>query len=615
LNPNADLSVGIDLGTTNCALATLSLADDDARVPAPTPLTQVLHAGEVGEAELLPSFLYLPNAAELAPGTLALPWDETRPFAVGAFAREHGAKVPARVISSAKSWLSVDGVDRRGRILPWQAPEDILRISPVQAQAQLLQHLAEAFAAKNPGKRLADEDVIITVPASFDAVARTLTEEAASQAGLSENLTLLEEPQAALYAWLAAHDAEGTWRDKLKVGDRVLVCDLGGGTTDFSLIQVGEEDGGLSLERIAVGNHILLGGDNMDLALAHVVRMKLEAEGKNLDDWQMRALTHSCRQAKEALLSQDGLTSHAVTVPGRGSKLIGGTITAELTRQEINAIFLDGFFPLVNANARPAAAKRAGLTTMGLPYASDPAVTRHLAAFVAGREPTAVLFNGGVTKSQLVQERILDALNHWQQSAGRPPARILEGADHDLGVSRGAAYYGKVRRGRGIRIRGGTARAYYVGIERAELAVPGIPPRVDAICVAPFGLEEGTTVTLPQDLALVVGEEASFRFFSSNERRDDQPADQVDPQRANLEELPPIETVLEADGNAGMMVPVKLQARVTEVGTLELAAVAAGPNADGESDTARKWKLEFNIRVEDASSSEDSGSENAGSDG
>lgn len=608
----ARFTVGVDLGTTNSALASVALSDRPGEPARPVRLDvpQVVHAGEVGARPLLPSFLYLPHPQELPKGALSLPWTAERAYAVGAFAREQGASVPARLVSSAKSWLSYAGADRRSELLPFGAPAEVPKVSPVTASARYLEHLREAWDAAHPDAPLAAQDLVITVPASFDAVARELTVEAATQAGLAERLTLLEEPQAALYAWVAGA-GEG-WRKQVRVGDLILVCDLGGGTTDFSLIAVLEEEGNLVLHRVAVGDHILLGGDNMDLTLAYAVKAKLEKTGKSLDDWQLRALTHGCRVAKELLYADPTLPAAPLVVPGRGAKLIGGALRTELTRDELDATLTDGFFPVVDAAERPRAPRRLGLTTLGLPYAADPGVTRHLAAFlgrtagaaslpegvhVEGRaflHPTALLFNGGVTKATVLRERIVEVLDRWLAADGGRPVRVLENADPDLAVSHGAAYYGAVRHGRGIRIRGGAGRAYYVGIERAELAVPGIPPRIDAVCVAPFGMEEGTEVELDRELGLVIGEPAAFRFFASSERRADPVGAEVDP-ASGLEELPEVETALGgAEGEAGNVVPVRLHARYTEVGTLELSAV--------ERKTGRRWKLTYNVRAAEAAS-------------
>jgi hypothetical protein len=357
-----------------------------------------------------------------------------------------------------------------------------------------------------------------------------------------------------------------------------------------------ESEGTLELERVAVGDHILLGGDNMDLALAYTVRAGLESEGKTLDAWQLRALTHGCRAAKETLLGDTPPDEVPLAIPARGSRLIGGTLRTALRRAELDAVLLDGFFPEVSVDAPLQTPRRAGLTAIGLPYPADAAITRHLAAFLrrsnAGRRsdahafvhPTAILFNGGVTRAALLRERIVSVIRGWTQAEGGLPPRVLEGSDAELAVCRGAAYYARVRRQGGIRIRGGTAQAYYVGIERPELAVPGIPARIDAVCVAPFGMEADSEVSLAQVFGLVLGEPVSFRFFGSSSRKDDQVGTLVDPR--HVSELAPVETELE--GKAGEVVHVRLHARVTEIGTLELSAV--------EEATDRRWRLSFDVR-------------------
>jgi molecular chaperone DnaK (HSP70) len=581
----ARFAIGIDLGTTNTAVGFVAL-DDDAASPTALPLPQVVAAHEHAPRTLLPSFLYLPTTTELPEGALALPWDARRTFSVGGFARDRAASVPGRVIASAKSWLSHSGVDRRASILPFgaSADSDVPKLSPVEVQARLLTHVREAWDAAHADTPFAAQRIVLTVPASFDAVARQLTEEAAKRAGLLE-LVLLEEPQAALYAWIAAHGDQ--WRKQVQPGDLILVVDIGGGTTDFSLIEVKDDgQGNLSLERKAVGDHILLGGDNMDLALAWRVKTRLEAEGRTIDDWQLRALTHSCRAAKEAMLENEALAEQTVVIPGRGSKLIGGSITASLARAELDETVVQGFFPAVGADARPLVGKRAGLQTLGLPYAHDPAITRHLAAFLAGQKPQALLFNGGVARSARLQRQIVEVVNGW---LGDQTVRVLSGADLDLAVARGAAAYARVRASnKGLRIKGGTARSYYVGIERSELAVPGVPPRVDAVCIAPRGMEEGSEAAIASELGLVVGEPAHFRFFASSKRQSDAVGTVVDVVRAGdeLVEVSPIETTL--PGQAGALVPVTLRSRVTEVGTLELFVV--------ESAAGTKHKLEFQVR-------------------
>ncbi|MBK8239147.1 MAG: Hsp70 family protein [Deltaproteobacteria bacterium] len=584
------LAVGIDLGTTNCALA---WATGDGP-PQALPIPQVVAAGELAAQPLLPSFLFVPAPEQFAAGALALPWYPQARDVVGSFARSQGATTPARLVASAKSWLSHAGVDRQGEILPWQAPDEVPKCSPVQAAARYLGHLRAAWEQAHPDTPLEEQDVVLTVPASFDAVARELTVQAAMLAGF-EAPTLLEEPQAAMYDWLAQH-GDG-WRTQLAVGDVVLVVDIGGGTTDFSLIAVREDDGVLALERIAVGDHILLGGDNIDLALAHAVRAQLEQDGTAIDEWQMRALTHACRGAKESLLGDPALREAEIAIAGRGSRLIGNTVRATVTRAQIDAIVLEGFLPLVDATARPQVPRRVGLQTVGLPYPSDAAITRHLAAFLARGaaasegsfvHPTAILFNGGVTRASTVRARIVEVLTAWLSAAGAPAPKVLAGTDADLAVCRGAAHYAQVRRHGGVRIKGGTVQSYYVGIERVELAVPGVPPRIDAVCVAPFGMEEGSACELPQLFALVVGEEVTFRFFGSSIRKDDRVGAVVPP--GELVELSPIETTLPAAEDAPEeIVQVRLQTRVTEVGTLDLAAVEHGG-------AARRWRLSFDVR-------------------
>jgi len=604
-------SIGIDLGTTHCALSYVdfSASDGEKTTQEILPVTQLTAPATIDNLPLLPSFLYLPHPSELAPFDLGLPWTGERDFAVGEMARSRGAGTPIRLVSSAKSWLCHPGVDRRAAILPNDAPPEVARVSPLETSIRYLTHLREAWDHAHPDAPFGEQQITVTIPASFDPAARELTAEAAQAAGYA-GMTLLEEPQAALYSWI--QKSAGEWRKQVRVGDIILVVDVGGGTTDLSLIAVVEREGNLELHRVAVGEHILLGGDNMDLALAHVVARKLAAQGTQPDPWQLRALTYACRAAKETLLTDAATDAVPLVVPSRGAKLIGGSIRTELTRAELTLTILDGFFPLVESNARPVSRARVGLTQLGLPYAQDAAVTRHLAAFL-GRQvaalaeleglqgaqpdgasflhPTAVLFNGGVFKSPLLVERILQTLNGWLAAEGAAPARLLEGADLDLAVARGAAYYGYVKRGQGVRIRGGIARAFYIAVESAMPAVPGLEPPVQALCVAPFGMEEGTEAELPaQEFGLVVGEPVHFRFFGSSVRRHDQVGTLLDywsPEE--LQELDEIQATLPPEGRSpGEIVPVKLHARVTEAGTLELEAIPRG--------TGERWKVEFDVR-------------------
>jgi molecular chaperone DnaK (HSP70) len=587
------LTVGIDLGTTHCALAVAPLAQSDARVSV-VSVEQLTAPGALEKRPLLPSFLYFAHESEPA---LALPWDAERRFAVGELARARGAEAPQRVIASAKSWLSYGALDRRAGTLPLNAASDIEKISPVEASFRLLDHLNEAFRSARPEDGdLSEHEVVLTVPASFDAGARDLTVEAALAAGF-EQVTLLEEPQAALYAWIEQNGE--AWRQHLRAGDRVLVIDIGGGTTDFSLIDAVEREGSLELARVAVGDHILLGGDNMDLALAHVVGQELAEQGKELDRFQVTALGHACRSAKEQLLSDSTLTEVAVVLPSRGSQLLGGAIRGQLRQEQMQSYLLEGFFPRVASSELPRARPRAGLTQVGLPYAADAAITKHLAAFLTrhafgSRSPTAILFNGGVLKASVLRARLLETLNAWLAERGDAPVRVLPGEDLDLAVARGAAYYGLVRHGRGLRIRGGTARAYYVGIESPMPALPGLEPPVSALCVAPFGMEEGTQAELPpEELFVVVGEPVSFRFFGSSTRRDDRVGSVLERwKQGELEELPPIELTLPAAGRtAGDIVSVQLQASITAIGTLKLEAIALAPLVPDE-----RWQIELSVR-------------------
>ncbi len=609
-------AIGIDLGTTHSALSYVDLAGSDGEKTQQAVLgvPQLTAPGTVEDLPLLPSFLYLPHPDELAPGELALPWStagedgQLRAIA-GEMARSRGATTPIRLVSSAKSWLCHPGVDRRAAILPNDAPEEVARVSPLTASTRYLDHLRKAWDNAHPDAPFTQQAVTVTIPASFDPAARELTAEAARTAGY-DNVTLLEEPQAALYSWIQG--SEGRWRKDVKPGDIILVVDVGGGTSDFSLIAILERDGVLEPHRVAVGDHILLGGDNMDLALAHLVARKLAANGTQLDPWQLRALTYGCRAAKENLLADASADSWPIVVPSRGSKLIGGSIRTELTRDEVTAFITDGFFPTVEASARPAVRTRAGLTQLGLPYAQDAAITRHLAAFLGRQKgataelagfadaqngdhsflhPSAVLFNGGVFKSALLARRVMDTLNDWLYMEGAEPARMLGGADLDLAVARGAAYYSYVRRGAGVRIRGGTARAYYVAVESSMPAIPGMEPPIQALCVAPFGMEEGSELELPgQEFGLVVGEPVDFRFFGSSTRRQDHIGTVLDfwgPDE--LIELNAIQATLSPEGRqAGDVVQVRLHARATEAGTLELLAVAT----DGQ-----RWKVEFDVRT------------------
>jgi hypothetical protein len=615
-------SVGIDLGTTNCAIAYAEIKDVEKPEPIEVvPVPQLVEPGEVAPLTLLPSFLYVVGDLDFPAGSLTLPWDKksgTPPHIVGELARKRGSERPARLVASAKSWLSHAGANRTAAILPWEAPEDVPKISPVSASSAYLQHLRDAWdtrvAAGDPSLALDRQHVFLTVPASFDEEARQLTLRAAEAAGLA-NVTLLEEPQAACYAWIDS--AGDRWRRQLRVGDLVLVCDIGGGTTDFSLILVSERDGDLTLERVAIGDHILLGGDNMDLALARVAQQRLERDGHRIDTWQLQTLWHQCRVAKETLFAQPDRDEHPITVLGKGSRLVGGTIRTTLRRADLDQMLLDGFFPKVASTDMPARRRQLGLQELGLPYAADAAVTRHLARFLARQAsggpltaairrgpsglacPTHVLFNGGVMKAEPLRARIIDVLSSWLQQEGfaaLDAGHVLDAPDLDHAVARGAAAYGRVRAsGRGVRIRSGAPRTYYIGIESALPAVPGFPAPLKALCVVPFGMEEGTSAAIAgREFGLAVGEPAEFRFLSSTIRKNDRPGDLIEDWGDDLEELGPLEVTLTGnDGETADLTPVALESRVTEIGTLELWCT--------ERDGDRRWKLELNIREAESS--------------
>lgn len=609
---SAKYIVGIDLGTTNSALARYDVAasDEESRIEV-CSIPQLINPNEVAEQTLLPSFLYIPGELDFPNGSISLPWEAEPKFVVGELARKRGAESPNRLVASAKSWLSYAGVNRTSPILPWQAPAEVLKLSPVEASSQFLQHLSKAWEGSASGKQrevpLGEQDILLTVPASFDEEARELTRRAAEQAGY-QHVTLLEEPQAAFYAWL--ENQGKSWRRRIRVGDLVLVCDIGGGTTDFSLIMVSEENGDLTLKRVAVGDHILLGGDNMDLALARLLQQRLEASGSRIDTWQLHGLWHQCRFAKEQLFQSPKSKSRLITLLGKGTKLIGGTIKTELTREDLDQVLIEGFFRRVVSTELPARQRRVGFQELGLPYAADPAVTRHLARFLSEQVrnspesggirrgpsglacPTHVLFNGGVMKAAVLRDRVVEVLNSWLEQEGFSALgaeQILEAPDLEHAVARGAAYYGKARRGHGVRIRSGASRTYYIGIESSMPAVPGMEAPLKALCVVPFGMEEGAEAAIPdREFGLVVGEPAEFRFLSSTIRKQDHAGDLLEDWGADLVELSPLEVTLKLDGYQGTVVPVRIETRVTELGTLEVWCVSR--------DGTNRWKLELNIR-------------------
>ncbi|MBF0232969.1 MAG: Hsp70 family protein [Desulfamplus sp.] len=634
---NARYIVGIDLGTTNSVVAYSDTQSDEMSNIRIFQILQLTDSGVIDKRDVLPSFLYIKDGHEMASESLKMPWNDSNSgeavdaisselsmkdfdsfsesyafdnfLSVGEFARERGSEVPHKLISSSKSWLCNKAVDRESPILPWEAIESAKKISPVHASCAILQHIKNAwnheFGKMGESFELQNQAIYLTVPASFDAVARELTVKSAKLAGFG-NIVLIEEPQAAFYSWI---DQSGDkWRKNVKKGDVVLVCDIGGGTSDFSLIEVKEgQNGILELERVAVGDHLLVGGDNIDFALSYFLAARLREKNRKLDAWQMRGLVHSCRKAKEYLFGNEGIEEHQITILGRGSGLIKGTIKQNIAIQDVDKVVLDGFFPICDFNDKPASSNMSGLKEFGLSYEADPAITRHLAKFLSAHcdeqgkpmLPTAVVFNGGVMKSQLIRNRLMDILSKWhqehEQSLSKSVENIdtknireIEAVDFDLSVARGAVYYGQAARGDGIKIRGGLGKSYYMAIEASMPAVPGIPMPTRALCIAPFGMEEGTQAESRERLFnLVVGEKVKFDIMASSTRHEDMVGHVVDNwEDMDIVDLTSIETVLE--GSSEGFVPVTFEVKVTEVGTLEFWACSR--------DDDRKWRLELNVR-------------------
>jgi molecular chaperone DnaK (HSP70) len=577
--------VGIDLGTTNSAVATV---DTRARRRAILSIAvpQLVAEGRVVERPTLPSALYRAGEHDVPAGALALPWAEDRREVVGEFARVQGARVPARLVTSAKSWLTHAGVDRTAKILPWGVPDDLPRISPVSASARILGHIRAAWDAVHPGEPLAEQEVVLTVPASFDEVARELTVEAATEAGL-DALTLLEEPQAAFYAWLAEH--ERGWEGALAGASRILVIDVGGGTTDFTLIEARADGNTLRLERVAVGDHLLLGGDNMDIAMARRLEAGLEGRAGTLDSVRWQSLVLQCRLAKEALLGDTAPDRSAVTVqlPGRGRGVIAGTLTAQVTRADVEGLVVEGFFPLLPPDARPRAAVGVGLREWGLPFAGESEIPRHLAAFLGRHDVTigsgdAVLYNGGVFTPAMLRARVTAVLASW---AGGAPPVVLESVGLDDAVARGAAYYGLTRRGDGVRVGAGSARACYLGLGAAD-----DPACERLLCLLARGMEEGETVRVGEpEFELLANQPVSFQLYTSSSRSGEAPGALLESERAELAALPPIRTVLRHGRKlAARVIPVHVEARRTALGTLELWCAS--------KESAHRWRLEFQLR-------------------
>lgn len=590
----ASYLVGIDLGTSNCAAAFID-TEDQARAVRTLEVPQVVAPSEVASRETLPSCRYEAAPGEFSPGALRLPWSEDDPaWCVGAAARSLGDAAPERLVASAKSWLCHGGVDRTAPLLPWRAAADVPRCSPVDASAAYLAHFRAAWNHAHPRHPLEDQDVVVTLPASFDEAARELTIRAARAAGLPR-IVLLEEPQAAFYAWLH-HHGDG-WEQQVGPGDAVLVCDIGGGTTDFTLIRVRRGAGDrLQFHRVAVGPHLILGGDNLDLALAQ--HLESQFGDAKLDPHEWSVLLHGCRKLKETMLAADAPESQSLSLPGAGSKLIGGARVAEAEREAVRRLLLDGFLPSAALDARPDR-RRSGFQELGLPYAADPAITRHLAEFLAlhadaglreeDGEPSplcdVVLFNGGFFASPLLRERVVEVLTGWRQEAGRSePLRVLENDRLDLAVAQGAAYYGLVRRGEGSAISASLARSYYVGVQGAADAA-------QAVCLAPGETEPGQTIDLDEPrFLLTLRRPIELPLFVSSTRLADPAGAVVDVDPEQMTSLPPIRTVIDGGRKeAGdEQVEVLLSAGLTELGSLEVSCRAAADR--------RRWKLSFDVR-------------------
>lgn len=586
--------VGIDLGTTNSA-ATFVDTQKSSRPVRVFSVPQLVAPGQVESRETLPSFHYESLPDEFPPDALNLPWQKSTVTATGVFAREQGRLVPGRVVDSAKSWLCHTGVDRTDQLLPWHGAADVARLSPVEASSRYLAHLRAAWDHKNPSEPLADQDIILTLPASFDEVARELTVQAARKAGLPK-VVLIEEPQAAFYAWIDAH--RESWEQHVSPGQKILVCDIGGGTSDFTLIRVRRGEGKkIQFHRVAVGEHLILGGDNLDLALAHHLERKLKGDGK-LEPRQWSVLVQSCRHVKETLLGDEAPERMTVNLPGSGSRLIGGGLQVDITREEALQVLLDGFLPEVTLDEKPEA-HSSGFQEFGLPYAADAAITRYLAAFLTAHRhvaigdeelptdhdparPDIVLFNGGFFASKVLRERLLDVLCSWFTTDENPDWQplVLRNDRLDLAVAQGASYYGMVRRGEGVRIAAGLARTYYIGVAGTEN---------QAVCLMPASAEPGENLEITDPkFSLRVSEPIEFPLYVSSIRLTDNAGELVPIDPEHMKALPPLRTVLKTRKKNAEQISVYLNARLTEIGTLELSCRSVEDN--------RSWRLQFDIR-------------------
>jgi hypothetical protein len=600
---------GIDLGTTNSAMCYIDTDESPTRIRT-FGIPQVTAHGIVERRDTLPSFHYEALPEEVQAGVLRLPWlTENLRTTVGVFARDHGRTAPGRMIESAKSWLCHNAVDRRAALLPWHGAADIERLSPVEVSARYLGHLRAAWDAEHPDEPLSQQDVILTIPASFDEVARELTVAASRLAGLPR-IVLIEEPQAAFYSWVDAH--QQNWDQQVSPGQKILVCDIGGGTSDFSLIHVRAGDSGrLQFHRVAVGDHLLLGGDNLDLAIAHHVEQRMVQAGlapsAGLSPRQWSALIPACRHGKETLLGEGNPERHTIVIPGSGSRLIGGSLQLEVTRDEILQIIIDGFLPEVSLTEKPQR-RQSGFQEFGLPYAADPGITRYLAAFLTAHasgiqsasgtsaepegpglaesmaRPDILLFNGGFFASPTLRERLIECLKNWfrRTSPDWSPV-ILKNDRLDLAVARGAASFGMVRRGQGVKIVAGLARTYYVGVEQQDHSIA-------ALCLIAAGTEAtDQSHEIEREFAVRTSEPVEFPILVSGTRLIDQPGSLVPVDPEQMTALPPIRTVLSTRRKgAGETVRARISVRMTEIGTLELWC--------RQLDSDRRWQLQFDVR-------------------
>lgn len=567
--------IGIDLGTTNCCVAYADTRQPKMSIQ-PFRIPQLTGQGMVGEMPTLPSFCYLAADKEFPDRSLELPWKKQTDYFVGTFAKEYGGKVPTRLVQSAKSWLCHAAANRRDKILPFESGDQ--KISPVEATARYLRHIKDAWnhvmARSEPDSEFDQQEIILTVPASFDEAARSLTIEAAKQAGFL-NLTLLEEPQAAFYSWISFH--ESTWENTLKEGDTLLVCDVGGGTTDFSLIEVQKAGDKLNFSRMAVGDHLLLGGDNMDAAVAHQLEHTQQVE---LTNTQWLQLLHEARKAKEALLSNEK-PHYQISIQGTGSSVVQGSFSFQAHQADIQKQLLEGFFGQYGWNDAVVLKKAAGMRTMGLPYEDEPSITKHLAHFlqVSQAQPDYILFNGGAMKPVVFQKAVLDSLKAWFPHR---PLRMLESHNLDLAVARGAAYYGKVRRGHGVKIGGGSARSYYLAIDTSE--------GKKALTLLRRGVEEGATFQPETVFTLTPNTPVSFQLYSSHVRVHDREGDLVAIDPLEMHALPSIFTVFKygSKDSSAEKIPVKVNIELTPLGTI-------GVSLSGVK-TPHRWALEFQLK-------------------